>query len=96
MDTFQKELIAAAEIKDGRPYNQENVDLVMSYLHYNGSRRALINNEQFIKAYLLCNGFGNGISLAFANEIEFDWSHVRDSSPKAFDNAAAYLKGLGL
>jgi hypothetical protein len=96
MDSFQKQLITDAEAKDGRPYNQENIDLVMSYLHYSGSRRKLINDEQFIKAFLLCNGFGDGISVAFANEIEFDWSHVRDSSPIGFDNAAAYLKGLGL
>lgn len=92
---FQKQLIADAEAKDGRPYNQENVNFVFSCLHYNGTLRNRIDDAQFIKAYLLCNGFGN-ISLAFANEIEFDWSHVRDSSPVGFDNAAAYLKGLGL
>lgn len=95
MDTFQKELILRAELQDGRPYTKANVDLVHSALHYRGALRDLLTPAQYLKAYLLCNGFGD-IDENFAYDAAFDWSHVRDSSPIGFDRAAEYLRSLGL
>lgn len=86
-------LIAQAESADGQPYNRANRELVISHLHYSGSNRHRLTDNQFVKAYLLCNGFGD-IDLQFAAQIEFDWSHVRDSSPLGIDRAANYIKTL--
>lgn len=90
-DDLQKTLIAQAEAKDGRPYNQDNVNFVMSCLHYNGANRQRVSDQHFVEAYLLCNGFGD-IDASFARDVGFDWSHVRDSTPIGFDRAAAYLR----
>lgn len=92
---FQRFLIEQAEKKDGRPFNQENIDLVMECLCYKGKKRGLLTDAQYVKAYLFCNGFGD-IDLQFALAQDFDWSHVRDSSPIGFDQCANYLRGLGL
>ena len=95
MESLQKRLIKQAEKRDRRRYDHDNVKLVMSFLSYSGSKRSLLTDSQYVKAYLLCNGFGE-INLEFAKEAEFDWSHVRDSSPIGFDRAAGYLRTLKL
>lgn len=88
---LQALLKAKAEEKDGRPYNDANVAMVMDCLHYNGSKRALLAHHEWLTAYLLCNGFGD-ITMSFAEQADFDWSHVRDSSPIGFDRAAQYIR----
>lgn len=95
IDDLQKRLVAEAEQRDGRPFNETNRRLVIDALHYDGALRKKLTNEQYTKAYLLCNGFGD-VDAKFAAEQCFDWSHVRDSSPIGFDRAAEYLRTLGL
>ena len=95
MDDFQQELIKIAEKQDGRPFSWENVALVKECLHWNGAKVKLLTDDQYVTAYLLCNGFGD-IDREIANDQAFDWSHVRDSTPIAIDRAAEYLKSLGI
>lgn len=95
MDDFQRQIIAMAERDDGRPYNWENVKFLKDCLHYEGSKNHLLTSEQYVNAYLLCNGFGV-IDREIANDQAFDWSHVRDSSPIAVDRAAQYIRSLGI
>jgi mannitol-1-phosphate/altronate dehydrogenase len=95
MDNFQQFLIDQAEKAAGRPFNWENVKLVKECLHWNGPKVKLLTNDQYVAAYLLCDGYGT-ISQEFANDQDFDFSHVRDSSPIGFDRAAEYIRNLGV
>jgi hypothetical protein len=95
MFDIQKELIDEAEKRDGRLYNWDNVSLVLGFLKYQGTEYAFLTDEQYTQAYLLCNGLGE-MDLESAKVLNFDWSHVRNSSPIGFDRAAEYLKTLRL
>ena len=94
-EQIQSQLMALAEAKDGRAYNLEHRKLVLDCLHDAGSKRQRISHDQFVKAYLLCNGFGD-IGQDDAYDQCFDFSHVRDSSPNGIERCAAYLKTLNL
>jgi len=59
-------------------------------MHFNGKLNHLLTPEQWINAYLLCDGFG-GIDYGFAKEQCFDWSHVRDSSEEALEVVAKFI-----
>lgn len=51
-----------------------------------------LSNNQWREVYMLADGMGKGLSLEQCKEMCFDWSHVRDSSLKAFDAMYAKLK----
>jgi hypothetical protein len=42
-------------------------------------RNTALSTEEWKRLWLLCDGFGMQ-DEAFANQVEWDWSHVRDSS----------------
>lgn len=64
---------------------------VIAHLHWNGGYKHMISHEQWIQAYLLCDGFGANIDPLMASYQDYDWSHVRDSSDDAFSNVAQFL-----
>jgi hypothetical protein len=61
-------------------------EAVVSHMYRNGENRWRLNEDQWETIYLTCDGFGS-INAKFANEQCWDWSHVRDSSEKAFCRA---------
>ena len=56
---------------------------VMSYMYHKGENAWRLSDAQWKAAYLQADGFGK-VSLAFAEDQCWDWSHVRDSSEAAF------------
>jgi len=59
---------------------------VIEYLHWNGDCRHRLTVKQWEDLYLTMDGFGNvRREILVANC--WDWSHVRDSSEKAFRRA---------
>ena len=68
-------------------------DSVISYLHWDGENRKKLTENYRRKLYLLCDGFGS-IDEETAKEIEWDWSHVRDSSMSALSNVQKALTSL--
>jgi hypothetical protein len=67
--------------------------LVHEALGPQGSLASHITHSQWLTAYLLCDGLGR-IDLKTALEADFDWTHVRDSSPKGLKRDASYLRSL--
>jgi len=65
--------------------------LVMDHMHYNGKFKNMVNGQQWLEAYLLCDGFGKGIDPLMAASQSYDWSHVRDSSDETLLEVAQYL-----
>ena len=59
-------------------------NFAIAYLSYNGIMRNNIDDNLFTELYLMCDGFGK-IDYKEANDICFDWSHVRDASLEAFE-----------
>lgn len=65
-------------------------EFVMSCLHHSGINKKKLSPMIWCRAYLLCDGFGE-IDSTFARECDWDWSHVRDSSPEAILRVHKYL-----
>lgn len=62
--------------------------VVMNVMKATDTQR--LSNQQWREVYTLADGMGKNLSLEQCQEMCFDWSHVRDSSLKAFD--AMYAK----
>jgi len=65
-------------------------------VYYMRNEKARIEDEDFEAVYCLADGFGRlpPEELAGING-GYDWSHVRDSSPQAWAEMAAYLRERG-
>lgn len=75
------------------PTLEENWKIVCSYMHYDGENKGKLNNRQWCEVYMLCDGFGKLPTLRYASDVlEFDWSHVRDSSEAAVKAAADRIR----
>lgn len=58
---------------------------VMDFMHHAGKYHETLSQEDWIRVYLKADGFGP-VTLNYASRVlEWDWSHVRDSSPRAFN-----------
>ena len=71
----------------------EDRTLVMDTMHYNGKLSKKITDEQWGELYLMCDGFGM-IGLGFAQMVEWDWSHVRDSNTEALATVAKEIRKI--
>jgi hypothetical protein len=70
--------------------------VVMDFMHYNGSRHNELTDREWRRLYLMADGFGPGITEEFAqNQLEWDGSHVRDSSVEAIEDIYKALKARG-
>jgi hypothetical protein len=60
--------------------------LVVAHLHYSGEKSGALTDEQAWAVYCLADGFGPGLDEFALAELNdgWDWSHVRDSSPRAW------------
>jgi hypothetical protein len=59
-------------------------DSVISYMSWSGSKANRLSRGQWSAVYLLGDGFGK-VDQAWAEDQSWDWSHIRDSSPKALE-----------
>jgi hypothetical protein len=69
--------------------------LVVSCLHYSGEQHKTTPNDVHNRAWTLADGFGRRTLKEIHEELEWDWSHVRDSSEEATQKIAAYLRRSG-
>lgn len=72
--------------------------VVMSFLSWSGSMNSELPYGLWSKVYLKGDGFGPHVGPEYASQVlEWDWSHVRDSSPAAIDAMFAELAdGVGV
>lgn len=71
--------------------------LVVACLHYNGDLRGCLTRSEALTARGLADGFGNldeHDKSETNQDMLWDWSHVRDSSPVAVYTMAAYLRAV--
>ncbi len=61
-------------------FAQANFELVVKFLR--GEHEKVLTAKEQMSIWELGDGFGE-LSLAQVAETEFDWSHIRDSSPAA-------------
>ena len=64
---------------------------VTSHLYHSGKHREFLKESEYIHAFLLCDGFGD-LRQGGLGTVGYDWSHVRDSSPKAIKECAEYIR----
>jgi hypothetical protein len=98
MDTLQvwSAALALAEVEaDQALIDPADWDLVVSCLSWNGANRKRVPNDVACKAWSLADGFGKCSIDEIANRLEWDWSHVRDSSSSAVKAMAACLRRAG-
>ena len=88
-ETFEGEFATPHQVRD----------FVVSYLHHSGANNGKLNARQDGDIrWFFADGYGDlpGMERETAVELVFDWSHVRDSSEKAFAKMArAIQKKLG-
>jgi len=66
-------------------------EIVMGCMSYRGAAKDMITSRQWGEAYMLCDGFGDTMTVKIANDQCWDWSHVRDSGEAAILKASNYL-----
>lgn len=72
----------------------KNREFVMSYMHWDGENHYRLTTDEWQRVYLLGSGFGE-ISYAKANtELDWDWSHVRDSHAYAFNRMRSEIERI--
>jgi len=87
-----KETVQPEQVVDKEGLQQWlNRDLVVQTLHFSGDKQNDLNQEQQWEAYCLCDGFGQ-LPPVQLNDIGWDWSHVRDSSPKGFARVRKFIE----
>lgn len=66
---------------------------VCQHLHYKGElHNKVLTNHEDDHCWTLADGFGPGWTLEDIQErLEYDWSHIRDSSAKAMEEIANYI-----
>lgn len=73
------------------PIHQADFQLVVSFLR--GEHEKVLTTAEKIEVWALADGFGD-IGLAGLHEIEFDWSHVRDSSKEGMAQMGRKIRDI--
>ena len=73
--------------------NLSDWDLIVSFLHYNGSNYGKLSHDNELTVRYTADGFGrlNGNSEDILDML-FDWSHIRDSSKEAVRDMADIIR----
>ena len=78
-------------------YNEADWALVVKYLSCRSEFRKEMPWSVESRVWLAADGFGPGLSLAYiSTQLEWDWSHIRDSSGAAVTCMANVLRSAGL
>jgi len=84
----------AQEIEDDQAkISTEDFDLVVDCTHYSGKTKLPRDIEN--KLWAMADGFGECDIDYIANTLEWDWSHIRDSSSAAVVKMANFLREKG-
>ena len=71
-------------------------EYVVMHLHYEGERWGALSASDQTEARYLADGYGDlsGCDLEGEglDEMLYDWSHVRDSSPRAIARMATFIR----
>jgi hypothetical protein len=71
---------------------QDNFKLVVSFLR--GEHEKILTATEKMRVWLTGDGFGELNSIAELHDMEFDWSHIRDSSPRAQAAMAQVIRDI--
>ena len=71
---------------------EEDWRLVVDCLHWSGNRYKSMPDGVAIQCWTLADGFGRCSLDHIANTLEWDWSHIRDSSTNAIAEIADYIR----
>lgn len=74
---------------------QRDWDLVVRCLHGHGKLYRWLDEYTRQRAWLMADGFGKCELSFIANDLCWDWSHIRDSSQGAVAEMAALLREAG-
>lgn len=72
----------------------DNFKLVVSFLHDTGEHNGVLEGREEIEVWMQGDGFGKFDSVGQLMDTEFDWSHVRDSSPRAQADMAQKIRDI--
>ena len=80
------------DVKDMPANTQEQRKVVMDYMHHTGKHHSEVKGKQYLEIAKLADGFGeiDESSDGFEDMI-YDWSHIRDSSPRGIKRMYDYL-----
>jgi hypothetical protein len=67
-------------------------DFVMDHMHTLGVHADFLTEAEWARVYLCGDGFGPVTESFASSQLEWDWSHVRDSSDEAFLDMAAEIQ----
>jgi hypothetical protein len=69
-----------------------NRAVVMAAMHRMGDLRGALSDGHWSAFYCLCDGFGEVNFVDAAIRLQWDWSHVRDSSDDALAEVASKVR----
>lgn len=67
--------------------------VVVEHMHWNGEDSNKLNTTEELRVYSLADGFGL-LDSEQLQEIGYDWSHIRDSSPAGFARMASEIQEI--
>ncbi len=82
------ELVDFLEDMSGLKQAAEDLVFLHDYLYHDGKLKYRLSRVHRTEAMTLCDGYDQ------MTEVEWDWSHVRDSTPDALAKARAYIEGV--
>ena len=68
---------------------------VVAYMHARGEFSCMISDDHRKEIYTMADGFGPLGDEIWDTVPEWDWSHIRDSTPDAVKAMSARLKDFG-
>jgi len=96
-DNFSISPAAAAGLLDvSRMTGDDDWNLVLRFLHWDGTFYSLLTNQEHGAVRFLADGFGDLSSGVFpagsVSTMLWDWSHVRDSSDEGLARMASWIR----
>ena len=70
----------------------DNRAITMAAMHCMGELRSALSDGHWARAYCECDGFGEVSFVEASVKLEWDWSHVRDSSDEALERVACFVR----
>lgn len=78
-------------VRQGNPEITRAV--VMAFMSYSGEFRSLLGSSKWVRVGKLADGFGANSGDLWASQ-DYDWSHVRDSSPEGVQAMASAIYAI--
>jgi len=76
--------------------NERKFRVIHSFLHFDGKRCQDLTPHQHLHLFTMADGYGKcSAQDLIANDLTWDWSHVRDSSDEALNVIFSELVSMG-